>query len=505
MVGAGIATRRRVLPILGAYLAGGWGLLQFVSWASDRYAYSSSYVDILTVLWLACLPVIAYFAWRIPDHDRADATTALAAAPGSIAVLPFANDSGDSEDDFLSDGISDEIITVLARVDGLRVTSRSSSFAFHKRQLDACQLGRALKVKNILEGSVRRSGNRLRVAAHLVDADDGFQLWTGQWDAEMSDVFAIEEQIANNVAAAMQGVLRKSDAARAPQVPRANLKAYEQYLRGRQFYRQTKKRSLRYARELFTRAIELDPEYASAHAALADSITLERMYYPSSDANLDDADRASRRALELDPNLPEAHSARGCVLFLLRRFDEAETEFRAALRLNPCLFEAWYFHARMCFQQGRFQEAVQLFRQASSVYDDYQAAFFTAQSLEALDGGGEALAAYECALKVIEGYMELNPDDARAATMRSTALCRIGRVADGVDWAERAVEIDPADAGVRYNVSCTLAVAGEKEKALACLEDAVRAGFGNRDWLRNDPDLTSLRGDERFESLLATM
>ncbi|HEX6559419.1 MAG TPA: tetratricopeptide repeat protein [Longimicrobiales bacterium] len=502
MVAIGHATRRRIVPIVGAYLAGGWGLLQFVSWASDRYTVSSVIVDSFTGLWLSFIPVIAYFAWRQPG-DEPDVSTPIAADAASIAVLPFAN--GDAEDVFLSDGISDEIITVLGRVEGLRVSARSSSFAFRDRKLDARQVGRALKVKNILEGSVRHSGQRLRVAAQLVNADDGFQLWAGQWDAEMSDVFAIEEQIANNVAAALSGVFGVAKGGAPPQVPRADLKAYEQYLRGRRFYRETKKRSLRYARDLFRHAIEHDPEYATAHAALADSITLERMYYPASDADLAEADRASRRALELDPNLAEAHSARACVLFLLRRFDEAESEFKAAVRLNPQLFEAWYFYARMCFQQGRMEEAVQLFKRASSVQEDYQAAFFTAQSLEALDGSNDAVAAYETALQVIESYMELNPDDARAATMRSTALCRIGRTAEGVDWAERAVEIDPADAGVRYNVSCTLAVAGEKEKALACLEDAVRGGFGNRDWLRNDPDLASLRGDARFESLMATM
>ncbi len=488
---------------MGGYLAAGWGLLQFVSWATDRYAFTSSIVDTLTGAWLIFIPVVAYFAWKHPD-EAVESYGAVFAEPGSVAVLPFVNRSPSSEDAFLSDGISEEISNSLARVEGVRVAGRSSAFALKDRNLGARAIGQTLGVRHVLEGSVQRSGNQLRVSTQLVDAEDGFQLWSDKWDAEMADVFAIEDEIANKVTRALRGVLR-TESCITPQVPRANLKAYEQFLRGRQFYRQTRKKSLGYARDMFRRAIDLDAAYAPAHAALADSITLELMYYHNTDVDLAEADQASRRALELDPALAEAHAARGSVLVQLRRFEEAEAEFKAATNLNPRLMEAWYFYARMCFQQGRFADAARLFSQACEVCEDYQAAFFMAQTLEALDQDEKARLQYQVALDIVERYMELNPDDARAATMRSTALCRLDRLDEGLHWAARAVQIDPEDAGVRYNVACTFSLAGRIDEAIGYLEDAVRVGFGNREWLERDPDLAPLREDARFKSLISGM
>jgi tetratricopeptide (TPR) repeat protein len=214
------------------------------------------------------------------------------------------------------------------------------------------------------------------------------------------------------------------------------------------------------------------------------------------------AEQASLRALELDPELAEAHAARGAVLFLTDRIDHAEREFQTAIRLDPRLFDAHYLYARCCFQSGRLEHAARLFEQALAVQENYQAAFFAAQSREAL-GSTEAADHYRRALEIVERHMELNPDDPRAATMRAVSLCRLGRTGEGVHWGEQAIEIDPEDASVRYNVACLFAVAGEPDRAIGCLEDALRVGFGNTQWLRQDPDLASLRGNPRFEALLA--
>jgi adenylate cyclase len=221
--------------------------------------------------------------------------------------------------------------------------------------------------------------------------------------------------------------------------------------------------------------------------------------------DLEEADRASQRALELDPDLADAHSARGLALFLMKRPDEAETEFRTALELEPRHYWAHYFFGRALFPQGRFEEAARHFVEAASSEDDYQAAFFAAQSYEALSSTDAAQLWYRRALAAAARHMDLNPDDPRAATMRAVSLCRLGQPDEGLHWAERALAIDPGDASVRYNVACLYALEDQVDKAIACLEDAVRVGFGNRDWLERDPDLDSLRGDERFEALLATM
>jgi adenylate cyclase len=272
--------------------------------------------------------------------------------------------------------------------------------------------------------------------------------------------------------------------------------------RGRQFLAATRKASLKFACEMFQRAIDLDPRYAPAHAGLAEGAALLQMFYRPSDAELAVAERESNLAMALDPNIPEARTARGLTHFVMKRNEEAERELQRALAMDPRRFEAWYYYARVCFQQGRLEEALRLFRRATEVREDYQAAFFAAQSAEALGRQAEAFDAYARALEIVERHMDLNPDDPRAATMRAVCLCRLGRREDGLRWAEQALAIDPLDAGVRYNVACLYALEGATERALSALEEASRAGYANPDWIARDPDLASLRGEPRFEALL---
>jgi tetratricopeptide (TPR) repeat protein len=285
--------------------------------------------------------------------------------------------------------------------------------------------------------------------------------------------------------------------------PAADVRAQEYCLRGRQFLQQTRKASLLFAREMFARAIRVDPGYALAHAGVAEAIALLHLYYPPDEAQLAEADAASLRALDLGPELAEAHAARGVTLFLMKRGAEARRELERAVELDPGLSEAYYYAARTAFQDGRLEDAAHLFREAARARESYQASFFAAQTSEALGRREEALAAYGEALRVVERHMDLNPDDPRAATMRAVALCRLGRREEGLRWAQQALSIDPQDAGVRYNVACLYALEGAKDDALACLEQVVRAGFGSVDWFRRDPDLASLRGDPRFEALMA--
>ncbi len=287
--------------------------------------------------------------------------------------------------------------------------------------------------------------------------------------------------------------------------PAAAVQAREYYVRGRQFLRQTRRASFRFARDMFARAIEFDPQYARARAGLAEALALMHMYYPAEQSELELAERESAHALVLRPDLAEAHVARGLTLFLLRRVDESRAELDRAIAIDPRMYEAYYYSARVCFQQGQAEDALELFRAATRVREDYQASFFVGQALEALGRSDEAVAAYQEALAVAERHMDLNPDDPRAATMRSVSLCRVGRQAEGLHWAEQALALDPTDAGVRYNVACLYALEGELDQALSCLDQVVRAGFGNREWIEKDPDLASLHDHPRFREILARM
>lgn len=423
----------------------------------------------------------------------------------SVAVLPFANLSGGEEGEFLGDGLAEEITHALAHVRSLRVAARTSAFAYKQRNLDARQIGRALGVGALLEGSVRRGGDTLRVTVQLIDVASGFHLWSERYDRSMRDLFAIQDEIARSVVQTLRVLLTESERRALERMPTANATAYEYYLRGRQFFHEARKKSLEYALQMFTRAIEHDPDFALAHAGIADCCSLLHMYYPASAPELAKADTASRRALELDSDLPEAHAARGFALSQLGRNEEAAAEFLTAIHRGPGLAEPRYFYGRLCFQQGQMAEAARWFEDAARLQDHFEACFFAAQSYEAEGRRDDAAAAYRRALDAAERRLEFHPDDPRAATMRAVSLCRLGEAAEGLEWARRALEIDPSDAGVRYNVACLYALEGRRDEAMSCLEECLRLGFGNVEWIGRDPDLASLREDPRFETLLGRM
>jgi TolB-like protein/Flp pilus assembly protein TadD len=422
--------------------------------------------------------------------------------PLSIAVLPFENMSADPDNEFFGDGMAEEITNALTRVRALRVAARTSAFAFKGTGRDIREIGRGLSVDTVLEGSVRRAGRRIRITVQLVSVDDGCHLWSERYDRELEDVFAIQDEIAQNIVQALRVVISDDERRALVRAPTENVEAYEFYLRGRQFFHQFRRKNLDYAREMFQRAIAIDPAYALAHAGVADCCSFLHMYWGGDPRDLAEADAASARALALAADLAEAHASRGLALLQQGQLGQAQEEFETAIRLDPMLYEARYFYARVCFQQGKLELAVRLFEQAAELRDDYQPQFFAAQSLAALKRLAEAESAYRKAFALVERHLEFNPDDARAVTMGAVSLCRIGEKAKGIEWADRSIAMDSDDAGVSYNAACLYALEGEADKAIVSLQQAVTRGFGNRAWLEHDPDLDSLRTDPRFQELL---
>jgi len=494
---------RRVPHVLGIYLAGGWGVLEFTNWATVRFGWPPAIPDVVVGVWLASLPVVAALAWRYGAPGPQHGAERVSPDPSkSVAVLPFENLSDESGDALLADGLADEILSALARTPELRVASRISAFAYRDAREDVRAIGRALGVGAVLEGTLQRSGERLRITTRLVGIADGYTLWAQDFDREMEDWFQIEREIAENVARSLRVLLVQPDGRARVRVPRSGIRAYECYIRGREYLYQMSRKSLGYARDMFQRAIDLDPTYALAWAGLADALTTLRVFYPEAELDLSVAEGAARRAVELEPTLAEAHSATGSVLSLRDRSSEAEAAFVRAIELDPRLWEAHYFFARDRFQHGEFAQAAEHFDRATEIRGDPDSAFFGAQSYEALGDSTRAGAAYRKAAEAAGRRMEMNPDDARTATILAVALCRTGHPDEGLEWAERALSIDAEDPGIRYNVACLYAVEGRVGEALECLGMAIRKGFGKRDWLERDPDMDSLRGDSRFEALM---
>jgi len=465
---------------------------------------------------LARYPTAAAFASGLAaaaSHPAPEAPATLPALTGgsaarSIAVLPFSDMSAERDQEYLADGIAEEIINAFTRSGTLRVAARTSSFAFKGRQEDVSQIGHKLKVTTILEGSVRKAGNRLRVTAQLVNVADGYQLWSERYDRELADVFAVEDEIAGSVVSALSAVMGEPGGrGRSLERPRTeNVQAYEYYLRGRQLFHQFRKKQVQQARRMFERAIELDPRFALAYAGAADCSSILYMYFEATDANLQQADATSRRALELGPDMAEAHAARGLALTLRGNFETAQREFESAITLDPRLYETWYFYGRVCFQKGQLAEAARMFEQSATLRpDDYQAVAYLAMMYEAMGLKDELKATSQRTLTILEQHLELYPDDARAWYSGATELSRLGEREKAQEWVDRTLSLDPDDGGVLYGIACVYALMGKHERALDALERGIQAGFGRREWAERDPDLASLHDSPRFWKLLDSL
>ncbi|MGH7570638.1 MAG: TPR end-of-group domain-containing protein [Gemmatimonadota bacterium] len=444
---------------------------------------------------------IRFDSSRKPAPQAADAQM----SKRSIAVLPFANWSSDPENEFFSDGISEELINLLTKLPELQVSSRTSSFGFKNKDANVRTIARELGVTNILEGSVRRAGKRIRITAQLIDADSDFHLWSETFDRELEDIFAVQDEIARSIVDALEVTLSPREERIIEKTPTADIKAYDCYLRGRLYFHDMRG-NLKPALEMFSQAIKIDPEYALAHAGLADVSIFLYMWYEKDEEHLARADSASRRALELDPELAEGHAARGHLLSWKKRYDEAEREFETAMSLDPTLFEAPFFYARAAMMHGSYEKAAQMYERAAAVRpDDYQAPLLVTMVYRTLGREAEMEGASQRGLALVDRHLKLNPEDHRAFVLGATGCVVVGDTERALEWANRAFELAPENRTVLYNLACTYSIAGEPEKALDCLERSASVGPLSREYLEHDSDLNPIRGEPRFQALMAKL
>jgi serine/threonine protein kinase/Flp pilus assembly protein TadD len=421
----------------------------------------------------------------------------------SVAVLYFANLSGDKEDEYFRDGMTEDVITELAKVKELQLFPRSAVLAFRDKPLPATQIGQQLGAAYVLDGSIRRAGSRLRITAQLAETRTGHSVWAERYDRQLEDVFEIQDEIAQNIARALRVMLTEKEKREIERVPTSEVQAYDYYLRGRQVFYQLRRKGLEFARQMFARAIVIDPGYARAFAGVADCCSFLYMYFEASQDNLREAGAASRRAVELDPESAEAHASRGLAESLSKNYDTADKEFEAAIRLNPRLFEAFYFYARSCFAQGNMEKAAGLFDSAGGLNPaDYQSRTHFAMCLRALGRMEEAREVSTDALRLAERHVELYPDDARALYLGAHAFCQLGEPQRSLEWANRALAIDPEESSILYNVACNYSLLHMRDQAIDCIEKAVLNGFGQKEWIENDPDFAFVRDHPRFQALL---
>jgi serine/threonine protein kinase/Flp pilus assembly protein TadD len=427
----------------------------------------------------------------------------ITSAAKSIAILPFENRSADPENDYLADGIAEEIINSLSKVRTLRVASRTTSFPMRSRRDDLQEVGRKLKVSTIMNGSVRRSANRIRVTAELVNVSDGSQLWAERYDREMEDVFEIQDDISESIVRALRVIMGDAER-KALKAKTRDIRAYEYYLRGRQ-YVDLRRKSLEYAMDMFRRAVEIDPEFASAHAGIADGLSLMFLLFDTNKKFIDEAEAASARALELEPDLAEAHLARGMEYSCLRDYEISNREFETAMRLDPKLFEAPYFHGRNLIWQGRSEDAVRVLRHAQTLRpESYDVPAMLALAYTTLGRTAEAKGARLLGTKLMKERLELNPDDVRAWMLLAVQYAETHDRARAEDAIQRALSIED-DAMTYYNASCAHALLGDEEKSLDYLEGAISRGWHHKEWLDHDTDFAFMRENPRFKKISARL
>ncbi len=458
-------------------------------------------------------------ALSIEPKDRFDTVSAFAASlktgeipepdkptKPSIAVLPFENMSADPENEFFSDGITEEIINSLSKVQALEVVSRRSAFAYKGKDADMRTVGGELGVRHLLSGSVRRSGNRLRISAELIDVETGYHLWSERFDRDMADVFAIQDEIAGNIVKALSVMLTEKEQAALKASPSRSVRAYDYYLKGRRAVHTFNLASYNKAEDDLRRAISLDPDYAPAWANLAEICAIRHVAFLSDAEAVEQADSASRRAVDLSPDMGYAHNARGLAHFCTARHDAAAAEFIAAMDLDATLFDAPYNLGRLLASTGNPDRAAHYFDIAADLNaDDYQAAALASGIYRGKGKVVEARRTAERAMSALNRAHAADPNDVRALYLGAGILHELGNTEEAEQWATMAEQLQPDDQATLYNLACFHSIAGRVDRAISLLERTERVGWDRFDWAMNDADLNNIRDDPRFHQLLKRM
>ena len=450
-------------------------------------------------------PVRVYSISLNPDAAMKHEERAQDSRP-SVAVLPFTNMSGDPEQEYFSDGITEDIITDLSKISSLFVVARNTAFTYKGKPRNVQQVGQELGVQFLLEGSVRKAGLRVRVTGQLVSTEDGDHVWAERFDRDLTDIFSIQDEITHAIVEQLKVKLLPQERNSIEQTPTDNVEAYTYYLRGRQFLHRHSKSYYHLARRMFAKAIELDPRYARAYAGIADCDSFLLLHYHV-DVPLGSILANTDKALALDNRLAEAHASRGLALSVEKRFEESVTEFEQATALDRNSFEAHYLYARASFAQGNFERAATLFERAAEISpDDYQSLILLIQTYRSLGRDEAKNSAARRGVERAERELILHPEDPRPAYLGIAALIEMGENDRAREWIARALVIGSEDPLTQYNVACGYAKLGETEQALDLLERMLpNVGEEIRMWIKHDSDFAGLHDQPRFQKLLKSI
>jgi non-specific serine/threonine protein kinase len=418
----------------------------------------------------------------------------------SIAVLYFENLSGVKEDEYLRDGITEDIVTELSKIKGLQIFSRATVLAYRDKSVTPATIGQQLNAAYVLTGSLRRAGARLRINAQLVDTHTDFPLWSERYDREMKDVFEVQDEIARSIAEALRITLTPQEQEALAAKPTENLQAYDLYLRGRSYARRLTRQDLEFALQMFENSVALDPNFALAYAAIANSCAQYHNLFEREARWVERATAASERASALGRDDAEVLVAEAWVLYMKEQYEESERRARRAIAQKPDAESAYYLLGRALFAAGRYQEIIDMAEEAiAHSGDNYNIYIPYVNALGAL--GKNVDNARQQRVQVLEAQLSKVPEDARARVLLAGDYASMNRSDDAMREANMAMALRPNDALVMYNVACCFCGLGKKDEGLSALRKAYDAGFRDADWTRRDPDLALLRDDPEFERM----
>lgn len=420
----------------------------------------------------------------------------------SIAVLYFENLSGIKEDEYLRDGITEDITTELSKIQKLRTFSRAVVLPYRDKPVTAGRVGQELGASYVLTGSLRRAGNRLRINAQLVDAATDFPLWSERYDREMEDVFAVQDEIASEIAGALRITLTPQEQEALAAKPTDNLHAYDLYLRGRNFARRVGRQDMQFALQMYENAVALDPNFAVAHAAIANVCAQYYYYFERQDHWIERVNAAAQKAIATGRDEPEIRCAEAWLDFAQGRYESAVDKIRAALARDPDIDGGYHLYGRALFESGRYQEVLDIMEDAlAHAGENYNTTIPIHNALGAL-GKTEALNNYTYReIAIFESQLKKTPEDARVRVLLAGNYAFQNRFDDAQRELDLAMALRPDDTMILYNSACTLCEMDRLAEAMTALKKAWEAGYRNPVWTRQDPDLAKLHGEPEFERL----
>jgi serine/threonine protein kinase/Flp pilus assembly protein TadD len=432
--------------------------------------------------------------------DSGSTAHASAAKQKSVAVLYFENQSGAKEDEYFRDGITEDIVTELSKIAQLEIFPRSEMIPFRDKSVTAQQVGQQLGAAYVLEGSIRRAGNRVRITAQLVEASTRHSVWAERYDRQLEDVFAIQEEIARSIAQALRITLTPQEEKTIARKPTENSQAYDFYLRGRSY---AHRENMDYGLQMFEQAIQLDPNFALAHAGIANLCGLIYELREQSAKWIDRGLAACDRATALAPELPEVLVARARLAYAQKKYEEAALLAQRAIERKPDCEGSWNILGRAYFASGRPEMAAALVERAIEANgDDYNTYIPYIGSLEKLGRKKDTEHYRDRMRTVLRQQLEVVPEDVRARILLSSNLAWTSEADEAVRHLQTAVALRPGDPNTLYNAACTYGVLGRKAEALETFKKAVTAGYGNPNWAAKDSDLACLHDDPEFQKLV---